>query len=340
MKTIRVLLAAALLASVAFAQSSLQNYHFNVQDFNSWSATSQAAVVAGAGVTMTISPCAFPVANSGGFAFVPLGTNVKVTITDPATANETVTPTAVVNGATPFNLGKNTSVAVASTCTFTATFAQNHAAGVKVSSGDFGLYEAINFTSTNGGIVQLTPGWGGASPGTSGQINGGGFANVSLEEETTLSPTWYGYDGTKFQPVDKPAISANGASFVPFYNEELLTLATGSTTTDTVGNLLPANSIILAVGGIVKTTITAACTGWSLGDPTTASRFTANDTTLTANEAKTNSGAFLNTAIASATTGMYQSAAAKVRVTCAGGNPGAGAVRIFVTGYTWTNLTN
>lgn len=128
--------------------------------------------------------------------------------------------------------------------------------------------------------------------------------------------------------------SANGGAMVPFYNEELITLATGATTTDSTANLLPANSLILAVGGRVTTTITSACTGWELGDATTVARFTINDTTLTLNETKTNTGTYLNTGIASATTGMYQASAAKVRVTCAGGNPGAGAVRVFVSGFT------
>lgn len=105
---------------------------------------------------------------------------------------------------------------------------------------------------------------------------------------------------------------------------ELVTLATGATTTDSFQNLLPANSVIRAVTGRVTTTITAACTGWKLGDATTAGRFTANDTTLTANETKVG----LLQADQTGAGGPIQAAAAKVRITCAGGNPGAGVVRV------------
>jgi hypothetical protein len=42
--------------------------------------------------------------------------------------------------------------------------------------------------------------------------------------------------------------------------------------------------------------------------------------------------AYLGTGIASATTGIWQTVAAKVRVTCATGAPGAGIVRITVIG--------
>jgi hypothetical protein len=126
---------------------------------------------------------------------------------------------------------------------------------------------------------------------------------------------------------------ANGGGVVQFRNSELVTLATGGTTTDTTANLLPANSLLLGVTGTVNTTITASCTGWQLGDATTAGRFTANDTTLTAGETKVGS-VHETTGIASATAGMFQTSAAKVRITCAGGNPGAGKVRVVVWGYT------
>jgi hypothetical protein len=125
----------------------------------------------------------------------------------------------------------------------------------------------------------------------------------------------------------------NGGGVIQFKNSELVTLATGATTTDTTANLLPANSILLGVMGTVNTTITSACTGWQLGDATTAGRFTANDTTLTAGESKVGS-VQLTTAIASATAGMFQASAAKVRITCAGGNAGAGKIRVVVWGFT------
>lgn len=120
------------------------------------------------------------------------------------------------------------------------------------------------------------------------------------------------------------------------------TLATGATTTDTGQTCLPANSIIDAVVARVTTTITSACTGWELGDATTPARFSSNNTGLTSGTTTdaTHIGTFNNTGMASATTGTWQAAAAKVRITCAGGNPGAGAVRVIVYFHTWTAPTS
>ena len=120
------------------------------------------------------------------------------------------------------------------------------------------------------------------------------------------------------------------------------TLATGATTTDTGLNCLPANAVIDTVVARVTTTITAACTGWSLGDATTAGRFSSNNTVLTSGTVTdaAHIGTFNNTGIASATTGTWQASAAKVRITCAGGNPGAGAIRVIVFYHTWTAPTS
>lgn len=120
------------------------------------------------------------------------------------------------------------------------------------------------------------------------------------------------------------------------------TLATGATTTDTGLNCLPANSIIDFVVARVTTTITAACTGWELGDAATPARFSSNNTTLAAGTTTdaAHIGTYNNTGIASATTGIWQASAAKVRITCAGGNPGAGAIRVIVYSHTPTAPTS
>jgi hypothetical protein len=112
------------------------------------------------------------------------------------------------------------------------------------------------------------------------------------------------------------------------WSEELLTLSTGGLTTDTTANLLPAGSLILAVVGRVTTTITTT-TSWGLSDPTTANRFAATNSTLTAG---TTSIGILqwSGAVTTLAAGPSQAAAAKARVTCVGSNPGAGVVRIGV----------
>lgn len=125
-------------------------------------------------------------------------------------------------------------------------------------------------------------------------------------------------------------VAPNGAKLMYGYNVEDITLATGGTTTDSTGYLLPAGAMILSVTGTVTTTITAGCTGWQLGDATTAGRFTASNTTLTAGTTDVGKVHF-TTGVASATTGMWQAAAAKVRITCATAAPGAGKVRVAVT---------
>jgi hypothetical protein len=108
---------------------------------------------------------------------------------------------------------------------------------------------------------------------------------------------------------------------------ESMTLSTSGATTDSAANLLPANSIIEAVVARITTTITTA-TDWKLGDGTTAGRFTAANATLTAG---TTDYGFVHrtTGVASATTGMVQVAAAKLRITTTG-TPGAGVVRVTV----------
>lgn len=133
--------------------------------------------------------------------------------------------------------------------------------------------------------------------------------------------------------------STNGATWTSGQSSELITLNTGGTTTDSAANLLPANSIITAVVARVTTTITAGCTGWEVGDPTTAARFTSNNVTLTAGT----TGVGLNHQQGSVTTdaaGPVQTSAAKIRITCATAAPGAGAIRVTVFYQTFVPPTS
>jgi hypothetical protein len=109
---------------------------------------------------------------------------------------------------------------------------------------------------------------------------------------------------------------------------ELLTLSTVGLTTDTTNNLLPVDSIIESVEARVTTTITTT-TNWAVGDATTAARFCAANATLTAG---TTSSCLKHQqgSVATDAAGPVQSAAAKVRITCTGANPGAGVIRITV----------
>ena len=90
---------------------------------------------------------------------------------------------------------------------------------------------------------------------------------------------------------------------------------------------------LVGVTGVVNTDhYLSLRTGWELGDATTAARFTANDTTLTAGE-KAIGKVQWTTGVASATTGVSNAGtAAKIRITCAGGNPGAGKIDVSNAG--------
>lgn len=111
-------------------------------------------------------------------------------------------------------------------------------------------------------------------------------------------------------------------------NTEVMTLSTGGATTDSAANLLPANAIIL--GTIAKTTVditTAA--NFTVGDGTTAARFQAASTNITAASANVPGLAAMFGNVSTTAAGPTQAAAAKARITC-NTTPGAGAIRLSV----------
>jgi len=130
----------------------------------------------------------------------------------------------------------------------------------------------------------------------------------------------------------------HGETWTTGNNTELLTLSTSGLTTDTTGTLLPANSVIEAVVCRITTTITTA-TNWAVGDGNVSSRFSSANATLASGTTSVGinhwsgaSGTLIN--------GPSQAAAAKVRITCTGSNPGAGVVRITVYYRTFSAPTS
>jgi len=121
--------------------------------------------------------------------------------------------------------------------------------------------------------------------------------------------------------------SANGAVWQEAQASELLTLSTSAATTDTAANLLPANAIIEAVVTRVTTTITTAAT-FSVGDPTTAARFSASAGGITSGSTRVGIDHWSG-AVTTLAAGPSQASAAKVRITC-NATPGAGVIRITV----------
>lgn len=102
--------------------------------------------------------------------------------------------------------------------------------------------------------------------------------------------------------------TANGAQWIHGQSSELLTIAAAATT-DTTGNLLPANSVIEAVVVRVTTIIPTAAT-FTVGDATTAARF-ATGVAVAANTTAVGMTQVDQTGAG----GPKQTAAAKVRVT-------------------------
>lgn len=124
--------------------------------------------------------------------------------------------------------------------------------------------------------------------------------------------------------------SANGAQWIQGQASELLTISTVGLTTDTTANLLPADSIIEAVLVRITTTISGGGVAtYSVGDPTTSTRFRGASANLAAGAALVDIDHWSG-AVASLAAGPSQASAAKVRITCAGGTPTAGVIRITV----------
>lgn len=300
------------------------------------------ALTVGVGNTTTGAATTYILYNSGVTAappsqasFSPLATNAPVLL-GTGTIQETVTPSAVTN----LPPGQSSSVAFSSTT-------NAHGNGTLIASGTVGLQEILNYAAATGGGQVIVDGrWaqlGGTTAMITSAANPTGSA-VYIADWRGSTPGYYTWNGSAFVASAGSAFpaGANGQSFAPFANTELLTLSTSGATTDTTGNLLPANSIIMAVTGTITTAINNI-TNWQLGDASTAGRFSAVDTGLAIGE-NVPKASFppvqIGTGVASATTGVYQAAAAKVRVTTTGTQNTTGAVRITVYGFKLVNATS
>ncbi|MFB3915148.1 MAG: hypothetical protein ACE14M_00340 [Terriglobales bacterium] len=138
------------------------------------------------------------------------------------------------------------------------------------------------------------------------------------------------------QDAAHEVIATNGAKWRQGYSTELITLSTSGNSTDSSGNLLPANSIIESVVCKVTTSITVA-TDWAVGDAVTAARFCSPNSTMDTTASCT--GLNHTDGGLAAGAGMKQSSAAKLRITTTG-TPGAGAVRCTTFYSTFTAPTS
>lgn len=121
--------------------------------------------------------------------------------------------------------------------------------------------------------------------------------------------------------------SRNGGGLV-YFEQDLgpQTLNTGGVTTTTTF-LSPTTVFNLGASGLVTTTITGSCTGWSVGISGTTGAYIANNTGLTAGTTA------IAVQVAPTKVGTTLGTTA-VLITCAGGAASAGAVHAKVWGYT------
>ena len=138
--------------------------------------------------------------SSSGASINPISTNTPITV-GVGPNSETVTPTAVSNCNLPATITVNPS---GPNCVITATFNNLHGAGELVTSGTYGLQEAINRANgQGGGVVTVDATWG-RNGGTNAIISAAaGFASVYvLDNRGQAQPYW------TWQPSTLTTISA------------------------------------------------------------------------------------------------------------------------------------
>jgi hypothetical protein len=130
--------------------------------------------------------------------------------------------------------------------------------------------------------------------------------------------------------LNKVAFSPSGGVLQPFINEELVDFAGEDelAAVATVGNLLPAGSLILGVSIYCVTAFTGDASNFDVGDETTATRFATNSTKIAAG----NADLFLEASV-------VQAAASKIEFLLDDAAT-AGAVRVAAYGFTLTGLTS
>lgn len=120
-------------------------------------------------------------------------------------------------------------------------------------------------------------------------------------------------------------LSDYGGAMEVGYNSEEVTLSTGGATTDTAAGFLPAGSFLLGVTSRVTETFGTAAS-YTLGDATTAARFLASNSDVTAGDEAVGI-AHLEGGATTDAAGPTQASAAALRIT-ANTTPSAGKLLI------------
>ena len=216
----KIVVALLCLPLAGFAQSKVGI----ATQFNQWRAGGTTNLVAGANPLVSIASCAI---SAGGINTYALAASTPIKINDPGNPaiDEIITPTLVVQGGA---------------CTATFTTANAHPAPWYITSGTYGLQEAINATVATGvmNVVQLDSAW----------FNNGGTAKTI---NTAAGSPYISIAATNITPY--PTYRWNGTTYIPTYSLlgiALPTIAAGAaagsaptvtTSTGSSGNIMTAN---------------------------------------------------------------------------------------------------
>jgi hypothetical protein len=148
------------------------------------------------------------VTSTSGQTFVPFNTNAPITLDKGQSDAETVTPSSVTG-----------CYAGSISCTLAGVFSYVHAGGTSITSGTFGLQEAINVAQTNGsGTVLIDATWQG--PAGSALITAAsGSVNVVIQDNRSGVPVFYQWKGGAY------VVSATSNPFQPVLNASSSTVA-------------------------------------------------------------------------------------------------------------------
>jgi hypothetical protein len=185
---IKNFLIAALLClpCAAFGQSKT----FQASNYGSWSSNVYSANATGAS-SLVVSPTT--VNTQTGTQFIPFQISESVTFDKGLATAETIT-------ITPSNCYASLGTP---TCTLSGTFTYKHTAGSSVSSGTYGLQEAINAAMSNPGIagmVNIDATWLGPS-GSSVITSVIGTTSVVIQDLRSGAPVYYQWNGTAYAAV-------------------------------------------------------------------------------------------------------------------------------------------
>lgn len=255
----RKLAAVILMFAAAAGYAQTPTHQAIASQFNNWRANGSVNLVAGANTFVAVSPCQ-QAAGGALFSAVAASTPIYIHNAGSPSTDEIITPTAVVNG---------------STCTATFTTTNAHPTPWYITSGSYGLQEALNSTTLSGQInnIILDTAWHQSGGNQQTAYNAAGNYNTPLQDVTIAPDATFRWNGTHYiqtyavNGFGPPTITAGAAAG---------TSPTVSPATGSSNNLLVANittGTATTTGTLFTVTVTASpntsgnisCTAQSVG---------------------------------------------------------------------------